>query len=78
MGRRCETRKSGPPKGVFVDRGAGTREMRGMVQRSLCAGRGKRDFSHPQADAFVPQNRPGRKRRVGANAEEKVGLLRSK
>jgi hypothetical protein len=27
----------------------------------------KRDFSHPQADAFA-----------GANAEEKVGLLRSK
>jgi hypothetical protein len=36
--------------------------MRGMVQRFLCAGRGKkkRDFSHAQADAFA-----------GANAEEK-------
>jgi hypothetical protein len=33
----------------------------------LSVGKAKRDFSHPQADAFA-----------GANAEEKVGLLRSK
>ncbi len=38
-------------------------------KRSLCASerKRKRDFSHPQADGFA-----------GANAEEKVGLLRSK
>ncbi len=35
-------------------------------------------FLSAQADAFVPQDHPGRKKRAGANAEEKVGLLRSK
>jgi len=37
----------------------------------------KRGSSTAQADAFVPQTHPGRKRRAGAKAEEKVGLLRS-
>jgi hypothetical protein len=38
----------------------------------------KRDSSTAQADAFVPQYHPGRKKRAGANEEEKtVGLLRS-
>src|SRR5882757_6749884 len=32
----------------------------------------KRDSSTAQADAFVPQNHPGRKKRAGANAEEKT------
>jgi hypothetical protein len=34
-------------------------------------------FLYVQADRFVPQNRPGRKKRAGANREEKIGLLRS-
>jgi hypothetical protein len=41
-----------------------------LLVRRTCPGmvtEEKRDFSHPQADAFA-----------GANAEEKVGLLRSK
>jgi len=37
----------------------------------------QRDSSAAQADAFVPQNHPGCKKRTGANAEEKIGLLRS-
>jgi hypothetical protein len=32
----------------------------------------KRDSSHAQADAFVPQNHRGRKQRAGAKAEEKA------
>src|SRR5258708_1916547 len=41
-----------------------------VLVRKACPGMAheeKRDFSHPRADAFA-----------GANAEEKVGLLRSK
>jgi hypothetical protein len=45
----------------------------------VAATRGKeeKDFSHAQADAFAPQHHPGRKKRAGVNAQERVGLLRS-
>lgn len=35
------------------------------------------EYFAARADAFVPAKRAKRKRRAGANAEEKVGQLRS-
>jgi hypothetical protein len=54
-----------------VARGEGEKGKLETRKRKREIGKGQRGSSRPQADAFVPQNRPRRERRAGAMREEK-------
>src|SRR5260370_15112929 len=56
MGRRCKTHKDGPPKGVFRNKGAATRQGNGQLENKTQKG-DKRKIPPSEEVLFFCENR---------------------